>query len=171
MCNGILYNHESPLRGESFVTRKITQSLAKIKAGLQDCLYLGNYDSERDWSYAGDFVKAMWRMLQQNKPDDYILSSGEKHTVREFVELASEIAGFKLSWHGKGIREVGIDECTGKTIVAVNKDFYREKEANKVLGDASKAMKALAWEREVDFKELVNIMMILDLKKVGKPQG
>ena len=163
VCNGILYNHESPLRGENFVTRKITLALARIKAGLQDCLYLGNYDSERDWSYAGDFVEAMWLMLQQKSPDDYVLSSGTNHTVRKFVEIASDIAGFKLEWRGKGVNEVGVDKSTGKTIVAVNEEFYRPKEANKILGNSEKTVKLLGWKRKVSFNKLVDMMMNEDI--------
>ena len=162
-CNGILYNHESPYRGENFVTRKITYSLARIKAGLQDKLLLGNYDSERDWGFAGDYVEAMWLMLQHSTPDDYLIASGKNHSVREFVELSSNIAGFEIEWQGQGIDEKGIDKNTRKEIIAVDKKHYRPKENNKYLGDATKAYNVLGWKPKVEFEELVRIMTEYDL--------
>jgi len=163
-CNGILYNHESPLRGENFVTRKITYSLARIKAGLQDKLFLGNYDSERDWGFAGDYVKAMWLMLQQKKPDDYLIATGKNHSVREFIEIASKVVGFDLKWNGSGMNEKAIDRNTGKEIIAVDPKFYRKKEENRYIGDSSKAKKILGWEPSISFKELIEMMMNEDLK-------
>ena len=166
-CNGILYNHESPYRGENFVTKKITYSLARIKAGLQDKLYLGNYNSERDWGYAGDYIEAMWLMLQQEHPDDYIIATGHNHSVREFVNIASKTAGFNIEWHGSGLSEVGIDKNTGREIIAVEQRYYREKEKNKYLGDSSKAKKVLNWQPKVSFKQLIKLMMEYDLKQFG----
>jgi GDPmannose 4,6-dehydratase len=165
-CNGILYNHESPYRGENFVTRKITYSLARIKAGLQDKLYLGNYNSERDWGFAGDYVEAMWLMLQQNKADDYLIATGENHSVRQFIEIASKRAGFDIEWHGEEEQEIGIDKNSGKEIIAVNPKYYRPKEKNQYLGDASKAKKQLNWTPKINFEGLVKLMMEADLKKI-----
>ena len=165
VCNGILFNHESDLRGENFVTRKITYSFARIKAGLQERLLLGNYDSRRDWGFAGDYVEAMWLMLQQEKPDDYLISTGETHSVREFVEIAAKISGFDLEWKGKGIDEVAIDKNTKKTIVAIDPKFYRASEKNILVGDSSKAKKILGWSPKVNFEKLVETMMIEDLKR------
>ena len=164
VCNGILYNHESPLRGENFVTRKITYSLARIKAGLQECLCLGNYDSRRDWGFAGDYVEAMWKILQAEKPDDYVISTGETHSIRDFINSAVKIAGFEIEWQGSGVDEIVVDRETNKTIIAINPKFYRAVEKNMLVGDSSKARKLLDWEPKVNFDGLVEMMMEADLK-------
>ena len=163
-CNGILYNHESPLRGENFVTRKITYSFARIKAGLQEVLYLGNYDAKRDWGFAGDYVEAMWKMLQAEKPDNYIISTGKNHSVRDFVEHAAKIAGFEIKWKGTGVDEVAINKNTQKTIVAINPKFYRPVEKHNLIGNSAKAIKTLDWKPKVGFESLVEMMMKNDLK-------
>ncbi len=165
--NGILFNHESPRRGESFVTRKISMGLARVKAGLQDCLQLGNLEAKRDWGYARDFVEMMWMMLQQSEGDDYVVATGETHSVREFVERASAVAGFDLQWEGSGIDEVGRDATTGKVIVAIDPAFYRPAEVDLLLGDPTKAKEKLGWEPTVKFEELVEMMMAADLAGVG----
>jgi GDPmannose 4,6-dehydratase len=164
--NGILFNHESPRRGENFVTRKITYSLAKIKAGLQDTLELGNLDAKRDWGYAKDYVEMMWQMLQQDEPDDYVVSTGETHTVREFVEYAGRHAGFDIAWQGHGVDEIGVDQVTGRTIVRINPKYYRPTEVDILLGNPSKAREKLGWTAKTSFKDLVEIMMKADLKEV-----
>ena len=166
-CNGILFNHESPRRGADFVTRKITVALAKILAGKQEKLSLGNLNAKRDWGFAGDYVKGMWLMLQQDKPDDYVLATGETHTVREFVELAFEQVGIKINWQGTGVDEKGYCAKTGKLLVDVNPKFFRPAEVDLLLGDPSKAEKNLGWQREISFKELVKIMVESDLKNYG----
>jgi len=153
-CNGILFNHESPVRGETFVTRKITRGLARIKLGLQDCLYLGNLEARRDWGHARDFVEAQWLMLQQAKPEDYLIATGEQHSVRDFVETAAAELGVKVRWKGKGAEEKGVD-AGGKTIVAIDPRYYRPAEVDTLLGDASKARAKLGWQPRVRFKELV----------------
>ncbi|WP_019851347.1 GDP-mannose 4,6-dehydratase [Desulfitobacterium sp. PCE1] len=163
-CSGILFNHESERRGLEFVTRKITDAVAKIAAGQQQCLELGNMNAKRDWGHAQDYVKAMWLMLQQDGPDDYVIASGETHTVREFVELAFGQVGKELKWVGEGIDEQGIDVKTGNVIVKVNPTFFRPAEVEILLGDPSKAMKKLKWKREVSFKELVERMVAEDVK-------
>ena len=165
--NGILFNHESPRRGESFVTRKITYSLARIKAGLQESFSLGNLHARRDWGYAKDFVRAMWLMLQQDKPDDFVIATGEMHSVREFVERASRIAGFDVAWEGEGIDERGVDRKTGKTILRIDPKYFRPAEVDLLLGDPSKAKKVLNWQPEVTFDKLVELMMRADLKRFG----
>jgi len=165
-CNGILFNHESPRRGENFVTRKITYSLARIKYGLQSFLRLGNIEMKRDWGYAGDYVKAMWLMLQQEKPDDFVIATGKMHTVREFVEKAADIAGFSISWEGEGVNEVGRDKKTGKIIVTIDPSFFRPVEVEQTCGDALKAKTILGWEPEVQFDELVEIMMKSDIELI-----
>jgi len=165
-CNGILFNHESPRRGKQFVTRKITNSVAKIKLGLQEYLELGNLDAKRDWGFAGDYVNAMWLMLQQNKPEDYVISSGETHSVREFAEAAFKAVGMDVSWEGKGIKEVG--KYKNKIVVKVNPKFYRPAEVDLLLGDYSKAKKILGWKPKVDFKGLVKMMVDADLKIVAE---
>ena len=165
--NGILFNHESPRRGENFVTRKITLSLARVKAGLQPALSLGNMDSKRDWGYARDYVEMMWMMLQQPEPDDYVAATGETHTVREFVERASKVAGFDIAWEGEGPKEVGRDKKSGKVVVRVDPKFYRPAEVDLLLGDATKARTKLKWEPKVKFAELVELMMRADLEAVG----
>jgi len=165
--NGILFNHESPRRGENFVTRKITYSLARIKAGRQEVLRLGNLEARRDWGYAPDFVRAMWLILQQNKPGDYVVATGEARSVREFVERAASIAGFDLAWEGEGVDEVGRDRKSGKAIVEVDSEYFRPAEVDLLLGDPAKAGEALGWKPEVSFDELVEIMMEADLERVG----
>jgi len=166
--NGILFNHESPRRGENFVTRKITYSLAKIKKGLQKEIELGNLDAKRDWGYAKDYVEMMWQMLQQEEPDDYVISTGETHTVREFVELAGAFAGFDIIWKGHGVDEIGINRSTGNTIIRINPKFYRPTEVDILLGNPAKAREKLGWKATTSFKELVEIMMKADLDDVGR---
>jgi GDPmannose 4,6-dehydratase len=166
--NGILYNHESPRRGENFVTRKITYSLARIKAGIQSILELGNLDSLRDWGYAGDYVDAMWRILQQDNSDDYVIATGKTHSVREFVSIAAEAASISLVWQGKGMNEVGIDRNTNKIIVRVNPDYYRPAEKFPLVGCANKALYKLGWQPTMQFEDLVKQMMQEDLKHVGR---
>ena len=161
-CNGILFNHESPRRGETFVTRKITRGLARIKLGKEKKLYLGNLDAKRDWGYAKDFVKGMWLMLQQDKPDDYLLATNETHTVREFVEKTAKCLDIDLVWKGKGINEKGVDKKTGKTIIEIDSKYFRPAEVDILLGDYSKAKKQLGWEPKVKFNELVEIMAKAD---------
>jgi GDPmannose 4,6-dehydratase len=167
ICSGILFNHESPRRGENFVTRKITIALAKIKLGVQDKLVLGNLDAKRDWGYAGEYVKVMHKMLQQKKPEDYVIATGKSHTVREFVEAAAKELGMKIKWSGKGVKEVGKDE-NGKVIVEVSPEFYRPNEVHYLLGDASKARKQLKWKQETSFEELVAMMAKSDFEKYSK---
>lgn len=165
--SGILFNHESPLRGEEFVTRKISLGLARIKHGLQDVLELGNLESKRDWGFAGDYVNGMWLMLQQDKPDDYVLATGKSRTVREFVERAAEVAGFNIAWEGTGQNESGVDRHTGKTIVRVNPRYYRPAEVDVLVGDASKAKSKLGWRHNVDFEGLVAMMVEADLRRIA----
>ncbi len=165
-CSGILFNHESERRGKEFVTRKITDAVARIKLGLQDRLELGNMEAERDWGHAADYVRAMWLMLQQDEADDYVIASGETHKVREFVELAFKCLGIEIEWKGSGVEEEGFDKRTGRTIVSVNPRYFRPAEVDKLLGNARKAWKALGWEPEISFKELVERMVISDLKKL-----
>lgn len=158
ICNGILFNHESPRRGGTFVTKKITDALRNIKEGKQEKLYLGNLDSKRDWGYAKDYVEAMWMMLQQEKPDDYVIATGETHTVREFAEVAGKHFGFDIIWQGSGMQEVGVDKNTGKTIIEIDKRYFRPAEVDLLLGDATKAKNVLGWEPKIKFKELVALM-------------
>ena len=165
-CNGILFNHESPLRGEAFVTRKITLAVAKIAKGKQEKLYLGNMDAKRDWGFAGDYVEAMWLILQQEEPDDYVIASGETHTVREFVELAFKQVGYDIEWVGTGVNERGIDTNTGKECVAIDSQFYRPAEVDLLIGDPTKAVTRLGWQRKTKFVELVQMMVAEDLKRV-----
>lgn len=165
-CNGILFNHESPRRGENFVTRKITLAIANILAGNQEKLSLGNMDAKRDWGFAGDYVKGMWMMLQQEKPDDYVLATGETHTVREFVQEAFAQVGIKLRFEGNGINEKGYDVQTGKLLVDVNPEFYRPSEVEFLWGNPSKAESELGWRRETDFKKLVAMMMDGDMRTI-----
>jgi GDPmannose 4,6-dehydratase len=164
--NGILFNHESPRRGETFVTRKITRGLARIKAGLDTVLYFGNLEAKRDWGYTPDYVEAMWRVLQHNKPDDFVIATGETHTVREFIEEAARVMGFDLVWKGKGEKEVGIDRVTGNTIIRIDPHYYRPAEVDLLIGDASKARKVLGWKPSVTFKELVRLMAVADMELV-----
>lgn len=165
-CNGILFNHESPRRGENFVTRKITLAISNIVCGKQEKLSLGNMDAKRDWGFAGDYIKGMWMMLQKDIPGDYVLATNETHTVREFVETAFSQLGISIRWEGKGTQEKGYDEKTGKLLVDVNPQFYRPSEVEFLWGDASKAEKELGWKREVDFHGLVAMMMDEDMKAV-----
>lgn len=164
-CNGILFNHESPRRGENFVTRKITLAIANIIAGKQEKLSLGNMNAKRDWGFAGDYVKGMWLMLQQDKADDYVLATNETHTVREFVEEAFQELGIEIRWEGIGVNEKGYDAASGKLLVDVNPEFYRPAEVEFLWGDCSKAERELGWKRDVDFKRLVAMMMDADLKE------
>lgn len=167
-CSGILFNHESERRGKEFVTRKITQAVARIKLGVQEYVELGNLDSKRDWGHSQDYVKAMWLMLQQEKPDDYVIATNETRTVREFVETAFKVAGIDVVWEGKGVDEVGKDKDNGKVVVKINKAFFRPAEVDILLGNPEKAEKALGWSREIDFKELVERMVNNDLELVKK---
>ena len=162
-CNGILFNHESPRRGETFVTKKITKAVAKIKQGKQQFLTLGNLDAKRDWGHAKDYVYAQWLMLQQKNPKDYVIASGETHTVREFVELSFQEVDINLKWKGSGINEKGIDIKSGKVLVEIDEKYFRPSEVELLLGDPSKAEKELGWKRSVSFKELVSGMVQYDL--------
>ena len=159
-CTGILFNHESPRRGETFVTRKITQALSRISVGLQDCLYLGNLNAKRDWGHAKDFVEAMWLMLQQDEPDDYVIATGTQYSVKDFVEEAAPYFDMKIVWEGEGLDEVGIDTNTGKTVIKVDPKYFRPAEVETLLGDASKAKEKLGWEPKISFKQLVEDMCI-----------
>lgn len=167
-CNGILFNHESPRRGENFVSRKITLGAARIKQGTQDVLTLGNLNAKRDWGYAGDYIEAMWLMLQQNEPDDFVIASGETHTVREFVEKVFNYLDMEIQWEGSGIEEKGIDRKTGKTLVVLAPKFFRPTEVDILLGNTTKAKELLKWEPKVSFDELVELMIKSDLKKVAR---
>ena len=162
-CNGILFNHESPRRGENFVTRKITNSLVKIKRGGMEKLYLGNLNAKRDWGYAKDYIEGMWLMLQQDKPDDYILATNETHSVREFVEEACKLLDFDLVWEGEGLEEKGINRKSGKMIIGIDQMYFRPTEVDFLIGDYSKAKEKLGWEPKVKFKELVKIMVEAEL--------
>jgi len=163
-CNGILFNHESPRRGETFVTKKITQAVARIYQGRQNVLKLGNLDAKRDWGHAKDFVYAQWLMLQQDKPQDYVIATGETHTVREFVELSFKEVDIDIEWQGIGVEEKGIDSNTGKVLVEIDEKYFRPAEVELLLGDPSKAEKELGWKRQVSFKELVSGMVKYDLE-------
>jgi GDPmannose 4,6-dehydratase len=167
-CNGILFNHESPIRGETFVTRKITRALARIKLGLQEHLYLGNLDAKRDWGHARDYVYMQWLMLQQEKPEDFIIATGEQHSVRAFVDLAAREVGIDLRWEGEGVEEKGYDAATGKNIVAVDPRYFRPTEVDTLLGDASKARAKLGWKPKTSFADLVREMMLEDLKEAER---
>ena len=169
-CNGILFNHESPVRGETFVTRKVTRAVARIKLGLQDKLYLGNLDSKRDWGYAGDFVEAMWLILQQDEPDDFVIATGEAHSVREFVENAFQEVDMQVTWEGSGVQEIGKDSGTGKTLVKIDPHYFRRTEVDYLLGDPSKARSKLGWEPTVSFDGLVKMMVREDLKEAKRDQ-
>ena len=165
--NGILFNHEGPLRGETFVTRKITRAVAAIELGLQHRLYIGNLDARRDWGDARDFVRGMWLMQQQPKPDDYVLATGESHSVREFIELAFAQVGRKIVWQGAGDDEVGVDHVTGLDLVRVDRRYFRPTEVDTLLGDATKARQVLGWRPETSFVDLVAEMVKSDLKVVA----
>lgn len=167
-CNGILFNHESPLRGETFVTRKITRAAARISLGLQDRLYLGNLDAKRDWGHAKDYVDGMWRILQQNEAEDFVLATGETHMVREFVELSFKEAGIELEWTGKGINEKGKDKNTGKILVEVDQKYFRPTEVDILLGDSSKAKAKLGWENKHTLSDIVKDMIENDILEANK---
>lgn len=162
--NGILFNHESPVRGETFVTRKITRAVARIKLGLQEKLYLGNLGAKRDWGFAGDYVEAMWAILQADRSDDFVIATGEVHSVREFTERAFGRVGIGIEWKGSGVDEVGLDASSGKTVVAIDKRYFRPAEVDFLQGDASKARKVLGWQPKVRFVELVDMMVDSDMK-------
>ena len=162
-CNGILFNHESPVRGETFVTRKITRALARINLGLQDTLYLGNLDAKRDWGHAKDYVEMQWLMLQQEQPDDFCIATGKQYTVRQFVEFAADHLSIKIRWEGTGIQEKGYDQQTDKLIVAVDKRYFRPTEVETLLGDPSKAKQKLGWEPKITLEQMVHEMMENDL--------
>jgi len=166
--NGILFNHESPRRGETFVTRKITRAAARIKTGLQKKLYLGNMNSERDWGFAGDYVEMMWMMLQQEKADDYVIATGVKRTVRDFVNYSFNELGIELEWKGTGVEEKGIDKSTGKLLVEVDPKYFRPAEVELLIGDPGKAKKKLGWEAKVSLQELVSMMVKNDLEEAEK---
>lgn len=164
-CNGILFNHESPRRGASFVTRKITKAIAMILTGRQEKLFLGNLNAKRDWGYAKDYVEAMFLMLQRPEPDDYVIATGESHTVKEFIEKAFKIAGFDIGWKGKGLNEKGFDKKTGKILIDVDPYYFRPTEVDELLGDASKAKSVLNWQPKTSFDELVELMVKSDMNK------
>jgi len=164
-CNGILFNHESPRRGETFVTRKITRAAARIKAALQDKLYIGNLNAKRDWGFAPEYCEGMWMILQNDKPDDYVMATGETHTVREFCDLAFKELDMELEWTGKDENERGIDNKTGKVLVEVDPRYYRPTEVELLMGDYSKAKRELGWEPKVKFEELVRIIVKADWAK------
>jgi len=170
-CSGILFNHESPVRGETFVTRKTAIAAARIAAGLQDSLYLGNLDAQRDWGYAGDYVEAMWLMLQQPAPDDYVIATGETHSVREFVTRAFAEAGITLEWRGRGLQEVGVDARDGRVVVRVDPRYFRPTEVDVLQGDASKARTKLGWRPKVDFEALVRMMVEAEVGQLGRREG
>lgn len=167
--NGILFNHESPRRGETFVTRKITMAVARISRGLQDCFYIGNLDARRDWGYAPDFVRMMWLMLQQPEPDDYVVATGENHSVREFIDAAFACVGRRIAWQGSGVDETGVDEATGKVVVRVDPKYFRPAEVDELLGNPDKAKRKLGWEPTVKFAELVRLMTEGDLRLLDRP--
>ncbi|ALA20497.1 GDP-mannose 4,6-dehydratase (plasmid) [Chelatococcus sp. CO-6] len=168
--NGILFNHESPIRGETFVTRKITRAVAAIECGLQEALYLGNLDAKRDWGHARDYVEGMWRIVQQDTPEDYVLATGETHSVREFVELAFAELGRTIAWRGEGVDEVGIDEASGKTLVRIDPRYFRPTEVDLLLGDPSKAREKLGWQHRISFRELVKEMVESDLAEARREE-
>jgi len=162
-CNGILFNHESPVRGETFVTRKITRGLARVREGLDDCLYLGNLDARRDWGHARDFVRAQWLMLQQERPEDFVIATGEQHSVREFCERAASQLGFALQWRGTGLQECGVAADSGRTLIRIDPRYFRPTEVDTLLGDASKARQRLGWLPQIGFQQLVEEMVAEDL--------
>ncbi|MGB9068177.1 MAG: GDP-mannose 4,6-dehydratase [Candidatus Acidiferrales bacterium] len=166
-CNGILFNHESPIRGETFVTRKITRGLARVKVGLQDCVYLGNLDAKRDWGHAKDYVEMQWLMLQQDQPDDYVIATGEQYSVKEFVNVTAEEMKMQISWRGKGVDEEGVDEH-GRRVVAVDPRYFRPAEVASLQGDASKARRKLGWKPRIGFREMVTEMAAADLQNAER---
>ncbi len=167
-CNGILFNHESPIRGETFVTRKVTRALARIKMGLQKMLYVGNLDARRDWGHARDYVRMMWMMLQQPEPEDYVIATGQQHSVREMIETAALRLGLPIRWEGQGLGEVGVNAATGKPMVAIDPRYFRPAEVDTLLGDPSKARNKLGWEPTISFEELIAEMVDADLKEAEK---
>jgi GDPmannose 4,6-dehydratase len=167
-CNGILFNHESPIRGETFVTRKITRGLARISQGLQDTLYLGNLDSRRDWGHARDYVEAQWLMLQQEQPEDFVIASGHQYSVRDFVERAGSELGMRIEWRGSGLNEQGVDALTSKVVVQIDPRYFRPTEVDTLLGDASKAREKLGWCTRTTFEELVREMVARDLDQAKR---
>ena len=167
-CNGILFNHESPLRGQEFVTRKITMALSNIKLGKQEFLELGNLDSKRDWGFAGDYVEGMWMMMQQEKPDDYVLATNKTYTIRHFVEIAGKCLGFDIEWKGEAENTIGVDRNTGKTIIKVNPKFYRPCEVDLLIGNPAKAEKVLGWKPKVQVNELAEMMVKADFDRLSK---
>ena len=170
-CNGILFNHEGPTRGETFVTRKITRAVAAIELGIQDKLYVGNIDAKRDWGHAKDYVEGMWRILQQEEPEDFVLATGETHSVREFIELAFAERGVNIEWQGSGIDEKGIDTKTGRTLIEIDQRYFRPTEVDMLLGDPSKAKEKLGWVHTTAFKQLVKEMVESDVKIVAEEKG
>ncbi|MEI8364143.1 MAG: GDP-mannose 4,6-dehydratase [archaeon] len=166
--NGILFNHESPRRGETFVTKKVTKALCKINLGLQKCLYVGNIDAKRDWGYAKDYVEAMWLMLQQKNPEDFIIATGETHSVREFIQESCKHLKIDIEWKGTGVKEVGINKKTKKVIIRIDKNYFRPTEVDMLLGDPTKAKEILGWSAKTKFKELVKIMIESDLEELKK---
>ena len=167
-CNGILFNHESPIRGETFVTRKITRGLSRVKLGLQDCVYVGNLNATRDWGHASDYVEMQWLMLQQKVPEDYVIATGEQHSVRELIELAAGELGMNIDWKGQGLKEVGIDQESGKVVVAVDPRYHRPTEVDTLQGDATKARRKLGWKPRKSFKELIAEMVASDLREARR---
>ncbi len=167
-CNGILFNHESPIRGETFVTRKVTRAAARIARGLQDKLFMGNIDAKRDWGYAGDYVELMWLMLQQEKADDFVMATGITTTVRDFIGMAFKEAGMNLRWEGSGVNEKGLDAATGKTLVEIDPRYFRPAEVELLIGDPTKAKEKLGWTPKVQLPELTRMMVAADLKRADK---
>jgi GDPmannose 4,6-dehydratase len=169
-CNGILFNHESPTRGETFVSRKITRALARISKGLQEKLFIGNLDARRDWGHARDYIEMQWLMLQQDQPDDYVIATGKQHSVREFIELAAKEAGISIRWEGHGLKEKGVDANNGSEIVCIDPRYFRPTEVDTLLGDSSKARQQLGWKAKTTFKELVKEMVAMDLMEAEKDE-
>ena len=167
-CSGILFNHESPLRGLEFVTRKITHGIARIKHGLQDNIVLGNLDAKRDWGFAGEYVEGMWRMLQQDQPDDYLLATGETHSVKEFVDFGFKAAGYTIEWHGEAANAKGVDKKSAKVLIEVSKEFYRPAEVDVLIGNPQKAKEKLGWKPVTKFTRLVELMVEADMTRVKK---
>jgi len=168
VCNGILFNHESPLRGEEFVTKKIVKNLKKIQDGSLECFYLGNIYSKRDWGFAGDYVEAIWKMMQKKKSEDYVISTGEQYSVKDFVNIASKFFGFNLVWRGKGLNEIAFDKINKKVIVRIDKKLYRPNEVGNLIGDYSKAREELNWKPKVNFYKLIEMMCIYESKLSNK---
>lgn len=167
ICNGILFNHESPRRGRTFVTKKIVEGLVDIKLGKKEKIFLGNLDAKRDWGYAKDYVEAMWLMLQQDTPDDYVIATGETHSVREFAEYTASLLGYKIVWQGKGMEEVGVDEKSGKVLISIDENYYRPSEVDVLLGDNTKAKEKLNWDASVKFKDLIDLMVKEEFEERG----